>query len=144
MDSSYDSAVGMALVTLLVMWVLIIAISVASLVGMWKMFVKAGKEGWKSIIPVYNMIVMLQITGMPEWYVILYFLPFVNIYVTVKVAIELSKVFGKTTAFGLVLLFFPPVGYMILGLGSALYVGNGDTVKVTYETIITEESTKKQ
>jgi hypothetical protein len=35
--------------------------SIAVIVGMWKMFVKAGEDGWKCIIPIYNFYIMFQI-----------------------------------------------------------------------------------
>ena len=37
-----------------------LAIAVVSIIGMWKMFTKAGEEGWKSIIPVYNAITFIR------------------------------------------------------------------------------------
>ncbi len=32
---------------------------------MWKVFEKAGQEGWKAIIPIYNVYVLTQIIGKP-------------------------------------------------------------------------------
>ena len=35
-------------------WLISVAIAVFSIVCMWKLFVKAGEEGWKCLIPFYN------------------------------------------------------------------------------------------
>lgn len=48
-------------------WIIAILVSIILLVGMWKMFVKAGKPGWACLIPIYNTIVMLQIVQKPIW-----------------------------------------------------------------------------
>ena len=49
-----------------VMWPLL-AFSVLMIVSVWKVFVKAGKPGWASLIPIYNIIVLLEVTGKPTW-----------------------------------------------------------------------------
>ena len=40
----------------------------------WIVFTKAGKPGWASIVPIYNMIVMLEIAGKPLWWILLLFI----------------------------------------------------------------------
>src|SRR5215470_14508882 len=77
-----------------------IALLVLLFAGMWKVFQKAGKPGWAAIIPIYNIIILLQIAGKPLWWIVLYFIPFVNIVAVVLVSIELAKRFGKGVAFG--------------------------------------------
>ena len=47
--------------------------------GVWKTFTKAGKPGWASLIPIYNVYVLLQIVGRPGWWLIPLMLPFINI-----------------------------------------------------------------
>lgn len=87
---------------------LITAILVFSIVCNWKMFVKAEKPGWASIIPVYNMIVMLDIIGY-KWYYIFFFLlggiPCVGqialIIFMISLNIKLAKSFKQSTAFGI-------------------------------------------
>ena len=76
------------------------------LVSTWKVYKKAGKPGWASIVPIYNIIVLLQICDLPLWYLALLFLPFANIYVLFKMYIELAHKFGKSTGFGIALIFF--------------------------------------
>ena len=45
--------------------ILYLALIVFLIVTMWKIFTKAGKPGWASIIPIYNVFVMLDIAGKP-------------------------------------------------------------------------------
>ncbi|MCA9308943.1 hypothetical protein KC973_01055 [Candidatus Saccharibacteria bacterium] len=106
------------------MIVVYLAIIVAAIVGMWKMFEKAEEEGWKSLIPLYNTYTLFRIAGRNGWGFLLLLVPFVNVVVLLMVSIDLAKHFGKSTGFGVVgLWIFNVIGYMILGFGDAKYVG---------------------
>ncbi len=101
-------------------WLIVVIFFVVIL---WKIFTKAGEAGWKSLIPIYNTIILLKIAGKPWWWILLLFVPFVNIVVYIIVTIDLSKRFGKGTGFwiGLFLLF--PIFGAILAFGDAKYNG---------------------
>ncbi len=116
---------GSSSVVIVIFALVLAAVVVAS---MWKVFVKAGQPGWAAIVPIYNLIVLLKITGKPAWWVALFMIPFVNLVVAVMVIVSLAKSFGKSTGFGLGLLFFGFVFYPILGFGSASYLGQPATV----------------
>jgi hypothetical protein len=109
-----------------------LCIAVILIASLWKIFTKAGEEGWKAIIPIYNAYILLKIVGKPGWWLILFIIPLVNYVFIIWTYNMLSKSFGKDEGFtvGLVLLgiiFFP-----ILGFGSAVYQGPfGD--KAAYE-----------
>ena len=110
-----------AFITFGVFEILILVFFVAAA---WKIYTKAGKPGWAAIIPIYNAYVLLQIIGRPGWWLILYLIPIVNIVISVIVSIDLAKSFGRSTTFGVVMLFiFSFIGYAILGFGSSKYVG---------------------
>lgn len=120
-DSSIFGAAMMTyLVVLLVIYVLVI-------IAMWKVFTKAGKPGWASLIPVYNMVVMYQIVGLNPWLLLLYLIPVVNwiaaLVLSIMQNIKLSKVFGKGTGFAIGLIFLNPIFLLILGFSDAKYVG---------------------
>lgn len=74
-------------------------------------------------MPIYNSVVLMQIIGRPEWWVLLLFVPFVNIYIAIVSTLELAKSFGKSTGFGVLMLFFPVIAYPMLGFGSSQYLG---------------------
>jgi hypothetical protein len=101
---------------------LIVAIVVIA--AMWKVFEKAGEPGWAAIIPIYNLIVLLKIAGRPIWWIILFFIPFVNLVVSILVSIDIAKRFGKGTGFGIGLALLGVIFYPILGFGDARYNPN--------------------
>jgi len=103
--------------------ILYLALIVVVIAGMWKMYAKAGQPGWASIIPIYNIIVMLRMVGRPLWWILLLFIPIVNFVIAIIVMIDLAKSFGKGVGFALGLAFLSPIFIPILGFGSARYVG---------------------
>src|ERR1035438_2692596 len=57
------------------------AVAVVFIIGMWKVFTKAGQPGWAILIPIYNIYILLKIAGRPGWWVILCCIPLVNVVV---------------------------------------------------------------
>lgn len=106
--------------------IIYIGIFVLWIAGMWKVFVKAGKPGWAAIVPIYNMIVLLEIIGKPIWWIVLFFVPIVSLVVYVIILVELAKKFGRGIGTAVGLLLLPFVFYPILGFGSAQFEGGGD------------------
>lgn len=100
-----------------------LAIIVAIIAGVWKVFAKAGKPGWAAIIPIYNLIVLLEIAGKPLWWFILFLIPVVNLVAAVLVGIAVAKNFGKSDAFGIGLGLLGFIFFPILGFGGAQYQG---------------------
>jgi hypothetical protein len=101
-----------------------VALIALIVVAGWRMFRKAGQPGWGFIIPFYNTYLMLKIAGRPGWWLVLFFIPFVNIAIAIVLAVDMAKSFGKGAAFGIFgLFFFSGVGYCILGYGQATYLG---------------------
>lgn len=102
-------------------------IGILSIIAMWKIFTKAGKPGWASIIPIYNIVVMFQIVGLNPWLLLLYFIPIVNIVAAIilmiMMCIRLAKAFGKGSGFAVGLIFLNTIFILILGLGDSRYVG---------------------
>lgn len=100
-----------------------LAIFIAFIAGMWTTFAKARKPGWAAIIPIYNIIVMLEIAGRPIWWVILFLIPCVNLVVAIILYIDIAKSFGKGVGFGIGLILVPFIFWPLLGFGDARYVG---------------------
>ncbi len=98
-----------------------LAFSIFLLVCRWKIFVKAGKEGWKSIIPIYNIIILIEIVKKPTWWIFLLLIPIYNIYIMFTLNIRLSKSFGKNELFGILLTFFNFIFEPILAFSDAKY-----------------------
>jgi hypothetical protein len=105
-------------------WLLIwLALFVTLIVSMWKIFQKAGKPGWAAIVPFYNIYVMLQVAGLPGWWLILFFVPFVNVIIGIIAIVYFVKSFGRGAGFAVATIFFPYVTYPILAFGKDKYVG---------------------
>ena len=105
-----------AIISLLYLGLIVLVIA-----GFWKVFVKAGHPGWAAIVPIYNVYILLQIAGKPTWWLILFFIPFVNFIIAILVSIEVAKAFGKSTGFGVGLALLGFIFYPILGFGDAQY-----------------------
>lgn len=114
---------GGSAVAALIPAVIGLLIGLVVLAGVWKTFEKAGKPGWAAIIPIYNIIVILEIAGKPLWWIILFLIPCVNIIVSLLVFIALAKSFGKSEVFGIGLWLFGFICFPILGFGDAKYIG---------------------
>lgn len=96
--------------------------------SMWKIFTKAGRPGWAAIVPVYNFIVLLEIVNKPLWWILLLFVPLVNLIAIIIIYHELSKAFGKGV--GMTILYFVfGIGFIILGFGDATYQGSKPSVQ---------------
>ncbi len=100
-----------------------LAVVVLVFVSLWKIFEKAGKPGWAGIVPIYNLIVWLEIVGRPIWWIVLMFVPCVGIVVGIILCIDLAKSFGKDAAYGIGLALLGIVFFPMLAFGDARYVG---------------------
>ena len=127
-DASFDSqpqlspaaeaALGILGLVFLVIWLTIV---IAAIAGLWKTFSKAGKPGWGAIIPIYNVILLLEIAGKPIWCILLLLIPVVNFVIAILVSIEVAKNFGKGAGFGFGLAFLGFMFFRILHFGNAQY-----------------------
>jgi hypothetical protein len=114
-----------------------IAAGILGIVAFWKVFTKAGRPGWASIIPVYNAWVLFEISGKPGWWAftvllgvipIVGFIPYIVLYILAM--LELAKRFGKSTTFAVVgMIIFSLIGLLILGFGDAEYNTEGADYK---------------
>jgi len=102
-----------------------LAIIILMIASIWTIFSKAGKPGWAAIIPIYNVIVLLEIVGKPWWWLLLFLIPFANIVFLIIVIHKLSLSFGHEVGFTLGLIFLGIIFYPILGFGSSKYIGPG-------------------
>ena len=115
----------------------------------WKIFQKAGVEGWKSLIPIYNLYLIYRIAGMSGWWAFAYYVATflsrylentesmpqwakigVVIFIIIALvgqiikAFKLPKVFEKSIAYCILSIFFPELVELILGFGNSKYVGD--------------------
>ena len=91
----------------------------------WKVFEKAGKKGWISVVPFYNAYTLFEISGKPGWWFAFGFIPYLGgivVFILRLIAnVELAQKFGKSAAFGVGLSFLGIIFFPILGFGDATY-----------------------
>lgn len=121
-------------------FILLIALvfSLIQIITHWFIFKKAGEDGWKALVPVYNTYTLCKIVGVTPWWIVISFiggfiagmfedLSFISnvitIYFNVVISLSLAKSFGKSNGFGLGLFFFGPIFYLILAFDKEAYVG---------------------
>ncbi len=121
MDPMQQDAMGAAMPAIMGMLVFLLIVGVFFAICAWKIYAKAGKPGWAALVPIYNLIVQLEIINRPVWWLVLLFVPFVNFVISILIAIDLAKSFGRSTGFGIGLVFLPVIFYPILAFGSSTY-----------------------
>jgi ABC-type sulfate transport system permease subunit len=125
MENYGSDAGSSAVIAALVLACLIpcLIVYVITVIGMWKIFEKAGKPGWAAIIPVYNHIVMLEIVGKPIWWIFLILFPCTSLIFGIWTLNLISKSFGQSEGFTIGLVLLPFIFYPVLGFGSYQYLG---------------------
>ncbi len=135
-----DGAVAAGFIGMMVVsWIIAIVFLVLVIIAWWKIFTKAGQEGWKSIIPFYNVYIMLGIVGMPPLLMLImigFFIPFLNLIaglawfvVSIMMYYKLSLAFGKGIGYTLGLIFLHPIFALMLAFGDAKYTAPVVAVK---------------
>lgn len=91
-------------------FIFFLVVQVIHFLGTWKLYVKAGRKAWEAAVPVYNAVILMQIINRPKWWVVLLFIPIVNLIMFPVVWVEILRSFGKKTVTDTVL------GVVTLGL----------------------------
>jgi Family of unknown function (DUF5684) len=107
----------------LVIFVIMLALMILVIVSTWKVYTKAGQPGWASIVPFYNVYVLLKIVGRPGWWLALLLVPIVNLVILIIVYVDLARSFGKGGGFAVLMIFLPFIAFPILAWGNATYRG---------------------
>ena len=102
----------------LVFYLVILAVLIVS---QWKVFSKAGKPGWAALVPFYNLYIMIKVAGMSGWWMLAFFVPFLNLIAMIIITHKTSEAFGHGVGFTLGLIFLPLIFWPILAFGSSQY-----------------------
>lgn len=136
---SYD---GISPAISIISAIISLAISIAVLAAMWKILNKAGEPGWKILIPVYNLYIMYKIAWKTSMFWIMmgitvfsfimtlvgvafltYICAIAAMVIGIIYIVKLAKAYGKDGGFAVGLILLSPIFMMILGFGSAKYIG---------------------
>jgi hypothetical protein len=130
MNNNYGAiAAGIgSVIGILFLYLLYLAIIAFYIFCMWKIFVKAGKPGWAAIVPIYNILIELEITRLPWWFLLLMLVPLANFVILIFIMLSLAKVFGKSTAFGVGLIFLSFIFIPMLAFSKDKYDGSAESI----------------
>ena len=99
------------------------AIIIVNIVASWRLFDKAGYPGWASIVPFYNLYIMLKIADKPGWWlVVILFAPVINIVFSIIMYVAIAQNFSKGGWFAVGLVLLPFIFLPILAFGDARYL----------------------
>jgi signal peptidase I len=122
--------------TLLEWFIFFLVLQVVHFLGTWKLYQKAGRKPWEALVPVYNAIVLMGIINRPRWWVILLFVPVVNLIMFPVVWVETLRSFGRTSTTDTLLGIFT-LGLYIYYINYAVdvsYVGADRDIKPRSQT----------
>lgn len=134
-DRLLSTILGGSIILLVVLALIALAFSIVYVVALWKLFKKAGKNGWEALIPFYNTYVLIEIAGLNWWYFLIaisgtIFGIFninglstvtnlaalaVNFFVFYNIAKKMNQ---SPVGFGVASVFVAPIVVMILGFSS--------------------------
>ena len=93
-----------------------LAVQIIHFLGTWKLYKVAGYHSWQAAVPVYNAFILMKIIKRPLWWVILLFIPTINIIMFAVIWVETVRSFGKNTAKDTLL--------VLITLGFYIYIVN--------------------
>ena len=108
----------------LIVFLIPLVLAVISIAGMWKTFTKANQPGWAALIPIYNVYVMLKIGNNEWWWLLVLFVPIIQLYAAYRVFRGVADAFGQGIGFTLGLWFLGFIFFPILGFGDYSYRGH--------------------
>lgn len=119
----YETTFDQTLIIMTVIGIVSLIITIFTLFSMSIVYKKANRSKISAWIPIYNILVLLEIVNLPKWYLIMLLVPGLNILFGLKIMEQLAKFFRKSKLFGIGLLFLPFIYFPILAFGDSEYVG---------------------
>lgn len=128
-NSGYYHDVYSAMMSAMVVIYMVIAlvnlvIYVLSIIADYRLFEKAGEEGWKAIIPFYNYFVLCRIVMGDSLWFWLGFVPGINVFGRLYIRFKTGEAYGKTTGFNIGMMLLPYIFRIILAFDAkTVYYG---------------------
>ncbi|MGM9881947.1 MAG: DUF5684 domain-containing protein [Bacilli bacterium] len=144
-ENIITAILGGSIILILIFAAITITIGVLYIIGLWKLFKKAGKNGWEALIPFYNTYVLIEIAGLNWWYFLIaisgtifsildikvlnYITNIASLVVNFFVFYNIAKKMRKSpVGFGVVGIFVAPILIMILGMSKDYQYDNSVVV----------------
>ena len=93
-------------------FIFFLGIQVIHFLATWKLYVKAGRKAWEAAVPIYNGIILMHIINRPKWWIILLFIPIVNLLMFPVIWIETIRTFG----------FYKKIDSLLVIVTAGLYI----------------------
>lgn len=119
----YKSAIDINNWIMTVSFFLYFLIIITNLIGLWKVFEKAGYPGWAAFIPLYNVYILVRIVDLPVLFILFYFIPVINIMAHAYTCFKLAQCFNKGLLYTVGLFFLPFIFIPVLGFGKSQFTG---------------------
>lgn len=136
--------------TAFILPLLSLAVSVFTLICMWKVFEKMGEQGWISLVPIYNSFTLYKRIWGCGWYSFIPLLAFIPIIgplavfvATIKFNIDLARTFDKSWAFGVGLTLLSPVFFAILAFSDVTFTKPTDEQQNPLYGFTTHQNTQQ-
>ncbi|SFU56067.1 signal peptidase I [Pustulibacterium marinum] len=107
--------------TLYQWFVFFLLVQVVHFLATWKLYVKAGRKSWEAAVPVYNAVILMKIINRPWWWVLLLFIPVINVIMIPVIWVETIRSFGRNTTADTFLVLFT-LGFYIFYVNYGLDV----------------------
>lgn len=121
------NAVGLAAMSIVMVGVFVLLCLTCLalfIIGQWKVFRKAGYEGWISLVPFYNAYTLSKIVWGNGWLFLLCLIPLGGVIFQIATLVKLAKVFNKGIGFSVGMVFLPVIFMLVLGMsGTSYYSG---------------------
>ena len=115
-DVAMQTGVAVAGAAMFIQFLISLAVYVLCAIGLMKISQKLGKgTPWWAWVPILNIILFLEIAGKPAWWVVLMFIPFVNIVVGIIACLDFAVACGKEKWMGILVFLFAPIMLPIWG-----------------------------
>ena len=130
-DYGYNAAAAAVTIGILVV---VLVVLIMLIVGMCKLFKKAGEPAWKVFIPIYSSYIFYKIADSVTLFIVSICLSVASyllfpalslgqIVIHIIFCVALARVFNKSGGFAIGLIFLYPIFILILAFGSAEYIG---------------------
>ena len=131
------------IVLFVILGLIALGLAIFIIIAQCKVFEKAGEKWWKALIPAYSTWIETKIAGLAWWWCPIVLgisalttyenlstvAGFILLVVTFSFNYNISKKFGKSNGFAVLLTLLPIIGIPILGFGSAKYDAKTTTDK---------------